>query len=70
MKDNKSKGIKEMWEYKVSLAKYVRFLSDNGMNESTIDNHLTEVKIDTVNDFNYGFLDNTKIDKIEKKYNQ
>jgi len=44
-------GVKEMWEYKVELAKYIRYLSDNGMNESKIDNHITEVKLDTLRDY-------------------
>jgi len=44
-------GIKEMWEYKVSLAKYIKFLSDKGMNENNINDHLTEVKIDTMTDY-------------------
>ena len=46
-------GVKEMWEYKVELAKYIRYLSNNGLNESKIDNHLTEVKLDTLKDYFY-----------------
>ena len=48
---DKTSGIKEMWEYKVALAKYLRYLNDSGLNESKIDNHLTEVKLDTLRDY-------------------
>jgi hypothetical protein len=59
MLNKKQSGIKQMWEFKVEVAKYVRYLNDNiiptelskEVEKDWLYSHITKVITDTINDF-------------------
>ena len=59
MKNTKQSGIKQMWEFKVSTAKFVKYLNDNiipvnipkDVKSDWLYGYVTSIVIETIKDF-------------------